>query len=131
MAMVLEYPMKLFILIVVVLVVVGIMIKYKDKIMDLSFFDKDEEEKCEVKTEVVSEAALNTAVLEKYCDLCYLKNEQGECKDDALCYVINTNLINPSTITINKDYCSITCNKEVTSVNVQYKWFTGTVEIAC
>lgn len=37
MAMVLEYPMKIFILIVVVLVVVGIMIKYKDKIMELSF----------------------------------------------------------------------------------------------
>lgn len=131
MAMVLEYPMKIFILIVVVLVVVGIMIKYKDKIMELSFFDNDEEEKCEVKTEVVSEATLSTAILEKYCDLCYLKNEQGECKDDALCYVINTNLINPSTITITKDYCSITCNREVTSVNVQYKWFTGTVEIAC
>jgi len=131
MALVLEYPMKLFILIVVIFVVIGIMIQYKQKIMNLDLFNKNDEKKCEVETTVTSEPNLNNAVLEKYCNLCYLKNEQGKCKEDALCYVINTNLVNPSTISINKDYCSITCNKEVTSVYVQYKWLTGTVEISC
>lgn len=46
MALVLEYPMKLFILIVVIFVVIGIMIQYKQKIMNLDLFNKNDEKKC-------------------------------------------------------------------------------------
>jgi len=132
MSMVLEYPMKMFILLAVVLVVIGIIISYRSKIMEFSFFEDEQENKCDIETVVSSEQALTSDNLQKYCSMCYMKNDNGECMDDTVCYVVNIdNTINPSTISLSSNYCSIKCNKDVTSVYVQYKGLTGTVEIAC
>lgn len=134
MSIVLEYPMKMIILLVVVFVVVGIILSYRSQIMNTCLTPPcdGEENLCEVETIVSSEQILDSASLQKYCNMCYMKNDNGNCMDNSLCYVVNIdNMIDPSTIILTSEYCSIKCEKAVTSVYVQYIGLTGTVEIAC
>jgi hypothetical protein len=132
MSMVLEYPMKILIFMAVVVVIIGIMFHFRDKIMKICLFPPCEEEiKCDVKPVVATENVVDKNIIEKYCKMCWGKNRNGECKEDSLCYVVNIPVSNPANIDIGVDYCEITCNKDVTSFFVQYNFLDKKVYIAC
>ncbi|MCX6821168.1 MAG: hypothetical protein NTW30_00145 [Candidatus Aenigmarchaeota archaeon] len=133
MSMILEYPVNIFILTVVVIVVIGIMFHFRDQIMNICLFPPCEEDtKCDVKTAVVTET-VNKDVLENYCKMCLAKNRNGDCKQDALCYVVNVKNVpsfNPSSVgPLNN--CSIDCSKNVTSFFVQYNFLDKNITIEC
>jgi hypothetical protein len=135
MPMVLEYPMNIVILTVVVIVIIGIMFTFRDKILKICLFPPCQEDiKCDVKSAVVTEAAGDKLTIEKYCNLCWGKNRNGECKEDALCYVVNAQTPDPSGITLSqevRDYCKIRCLRDVTSFFVEYNFLKKEITIEC
>ncbi|MDI6825838.1 MAG: hypothetical protein QMD36_01425 [Candidatus Aenigmarchaeota archaeon] len=135
MTMVLEYPMNILILTVVVLVIIGIMFHFREQIMNICLFPPCEEEiRCNIKPAVVTESVVDINVIEKYCKMCWGKNRNGECGEDALCYVVNIPSSNPSSIALSPEvsrYCSITCSRDVTSFFVQYNFLDKKIYVAC
>jgi len=135
MPMELEYPMNIIILSVVVLVIIGIMFTFRDRIMKICLFPPCQEDvKCDIKSTVVTAAAGDQNTIEKYCTMCWVKNRYGECKEDALCYVVNAQTPNPIGITLKPEiakYCKITCSRDVTSFFVQYNFLKKEITIAC
>lgn len=130
MAMELEYPMNIIILTVVVLVIIGIMFGFRDRIMKFCIFPPcNEEIICDVKPIVTTENDINQAMIENYCTMCLAKNRNGECKEDALCYIVNIPMTNPNSI--NPSNCKITCDKDVTSFFVNYKFLDKNITITC
>lgn len=136
MTMVLEYPFKVFILIVVVLVIISIMWQFRDKIMNICLFPPcNGEEECNVQPVITTESEFTKEVLDKYCSLCWIKNGAGKCRGDSICYVLN---LNESFIPDNwnlikeHEYCIVTCENETSSLFVQYySEGEGYIEIAC
>lgn len=134
--MVLEYPFKIVLFTVVIIILIGIIWTFRKQIMDICLFPPCEEVKeCEIETVVSNENSFNKDILTRYCQLCWEKNKRGECRKDSICYVVNVNTSsNPSSYTLYPDvaqYCSITCSKNVTSVYVQYNFLDKRVTIAC
>jgi len=136
MAMVLEYPFKIFILIVVVLVIISIMWQFRDRIMNMCLFPPCDEEECDVQPVIATESNFTKQVLDKYCNLCWMKNGAGACVGDSVCYILNLeNDFDPNVpwnMLKEYDYCIINCNNIVTSLYVQYhSEGEGYIEIAC
>jgi hypothetical protein len=133
MAMVLEYPMNIIILTVVVLVVIGIMFSFRDRITNICIFPPCEEEIiCDVKPAVVTETAVTQDIIDKYCKMCLGKNRDWECKEDSLCYVVNIqSAFNPFGITPSMNDCEVKCNRAVTSFFVQYNFLDKKIYITC
>lgn len=128
--MALEYPMNIIILTVVVLVVIGIMFSFRDRIMKFCLFPPcNEDVKCDVKPIVTTENVVDQTMIEKYCGMCLVKNRNGECKEDALCYIVNIPTTNPKNF--NPSNCEITCDKDVTSFFVNYKFLDKNITITC
>lgn len=136
MTMALEYPFKLFILIVVVLVIISIMWQFRDKIMGICLFPPcNGDEECNVQPVITSESEFTEEILNKYCSMCWLKNGEGNCKGDSICYVLNLeedfNPDIPWDILRDYDYCFVTCENETSSLYVQYQSLDKIIEIAC
>lgn len=139
MTMVLEYPFKIFILIVVVLVIISIMWQFRDKIMEICFFPPcDGGKECNVQTVISKETEFTVDELNKYCNLCWEKNGAGNCIEDSVCYVLdleedfNHKIPWNSLPTKKYNYCFVTCNNTVSSLYVEYhSEGNGYIEISC
>lgn len=132
----LEYPFKVILYLIVVLILIGIMTTFRNKITNLCLFPPcEKEEKCDVKPQQSNENILDSNVLEKYCSLCWEKNKRGECGESSVCNVVLlSNEANPSQHTINpsvSQYCSVTCSRDVTYFIVQYDRINKKILIAC
>lgn len=135
MSMILEYPVNIFILTVVVIVVIGIMFHFRDQIMTICLFPPCEEDtKCDVKIAAVTETNVNSVVLEKYCKMCWYKNRKGECKVDSICYAVNIPNSDLTGITLGSEvsgYCNRVCSRSVTSFFVEYSFIDKKISITC
>jgi len=130
----LEYVFKMFILIVVVLIIITMMWQFRDKIVDVCLFPPcDKQGGCNVQPIISEEERFSIMVLDKYCNLCWMKNGGGKCKDDSSCYVLNLkNDFIPGTWPSTHDYCIVTCENAASSLYVQYRSEgNGYIEIAC
>lgn len=133
MSMVLEYPFKLFILIVVVIVIIGIMLQFRDKIINICLFPPcNGEKECNVQSDIATESEFTEVVLDKYCSLCWIKNGEGKCKGDSVCYILNLEEdFDPDDWTSEYEYCIVTCDKDTPSLLVQYLAMEEIIEITC
>jgi len=131
--LVLEYPAKLMIVIAVVVILIGILWQFRERIVKICLFPPcEKEEVCYGKTSFVNEMEINEGILEKYCKLCWERNGEGECKEDTLCYVLNLSLSSvPSNFPVDLNYCSIECSRNVTTLFFEYKWIEKKVKIKC
>jgi len=137
MSLVLEYPFRIFILIVVILVLIGIMWQFRDQIMNICLFPPcNGEEECNIQPVISEESRFTKEVLDKYCNLCWIKNGGGTCEGDSVCYILNLEENFDPSIPWNLmkeyDYCIVTCENIVSSLYVQYRSEgEGYIEIVC
>ena len=136
MSMVLEYPFRIFILIVVVIIIIGIMWQFRDRIMEICLFPPCDEEECNIQPVISDENRFTEEVLDKYCSQCWIKNGEGKCKGDSVCDVLNLgeefDFDSPTAPWLNKhDYCIVTCKDVTSTVYVQYLSLERMIEIAC
>lgn len=131
MSLVLEYPIKLFLLLVAVLVIIGIMWHFRDQITEICLIPPCEDEiECGEKTIPSHEASFTQDIIDKYCRLCWNKNRGGECSKDHLCYAVSTD---SSSIPPDPsfEYCKNSCGNNVKTIFVEYKSLEKIVEITC
>lgn len=141
-----EMPFKMILYIAVVIILIGIMITFRSKIVEMCLFSSCEKEKakCNVKeqysTETISDGSDATPILEKYCDLCWRKNNEGDCRENSVCYIVKlTESSNSATWIINglPDYCDASklssgdCNREISSFFVNYDSIKKKIIIEC
>ncbi len=140
----LETVFKFLLYLIVVLILVAIMVQFKDKILNLCLLPSSCEkenriEKCGITPTTSTESTVTKEVLEKYCNLCWEKNKRGECKEMSMCYVISLEKAsNPTTVAkktplsseVSKR-CSILCSRDATSLFVQYDWINENITIGC
>jgi len=134
MAMVLEYPFKIFILIVVVIVIISIMWQFRDRIIKICLFPPCEKDvECNIQPIIATESEFSEVILDKYCSLCWMKNLEGECKGNSICYILNLqDDFEPGDWNSEYDYCIVSCDEEAPSLYVQYdSEGEGFIEIAC
>lgn len=127
----LELPIKIFILIVAALVVIGIIITFRDRITDITFpcFGPNCEEKSEtVEPITVDESQITQTVLEKYCNLCWQKTGAADYKKDTVCYIVKGSF---SPISFSHEHCQLKCKNTATSVFVDYKYLDKNIIIEC
>jgi hypothetical protein len=129
----LEYPFKIILYLVVIMVLIGILYTMKNKIVNICFFPPCEKEnECDVSPSRTNED-INEATINKYSYLCFDKSKN--CKQDVLCYIISSDVsAKPSSLKpecLNNDLCEITCNKDVNMVYINYNWIKSKVEIGC
>lgn len=130
MSLELEYPINLLILMVAVIVIVGIIWSFRDQIMNIHLFPDQEQVECDTKTVVSHEINLDLNVMNKYCQLCWDKNKRGECGENHLCYVVNTNTSSVPT-SPSETYCKNLCTSSAKTIFVQYNYLKENIEITC
>lgn len=130
--MALEYPFKIFIYVVVAVVVIGLMITFRNQILDFlnlcQFMPQGCEEQRECFTIESTEAIINEASLRKYCDFCWRKTGELDYKKDCLCYVVSGSY---SPIPFTHENCVLDCNKDATSVRFSYDSIIKKIYIRC
>lgn len=138
MSMELEYPFKVILFLIVVMILVGIMITFREKLMKICFFPPcGKESVCETNSGPTQsqQSVMNKDVLEKYCNLCWQRNNEGKCNEDRACYFVSfPTASNPSSFPLSPDvsnYCSVKCNRDATSILVGYDWIDKKVIIEC
>ncbi|MEM5776906.1 MAG: hypothetical protein QXJ06_00465 [Candidatus Aenigmatarchaeota archaeon] len=135
MAMELEYPFKIALYMFVVAVVIGILLVFKTKFVNMCFIppcDKEKNMECLNEPVKIVEDILDENVLDKYYMLCLQKSK--DCQKDIFCYIISLNeYSNPSLMQPNclQENCEITCDKDVNMIYIFYKWSKGKIEIGC
>ncbi|MEM5829288.1 MAG: hypothetical protein QW040_00430 [Candidatus Aenigmatarchaeota archaeon] len=128
----LEFIFKLFLYLVVVLVIISLIIHFRDEI--LSYFHLCEylPGGCATKectTIQASEKSLTESVIEKYCGFCWQKTGAKNYKDDCICYVVSGDF-SPTQFTLS-DYCILKCNKMATSLIFSYSHLMKKIFIEC
>jgi len=131
--MALEMVFQMFLYIVVILVVIGIIINFRESILSaLKLCDYipggcPQKEEC---TAIQStEVSITESVLKKYCDFCWSKTGAKDFSKDCLCYVVSGSFSPDSYIL--SDYCNLKCDKSVTSVIFTYSHLLKKVLIEC
>ena len=135
MSMVLEYPAKMILYIVVITVLIGIMLTFRGTITNFCLVPPCNEQTCNTKTYVENENALTRDVAEKYCNLCWSKSQGGVCSERWVCYGVNLDLeVRPSFIELSndvKEFCNIECDEKTKTVFFEYDHISGKVRITC
>ena len=130
MALELEYPIQILILIVTALVVVGIILNLQHTAINFKFpcFIPPCESQTEVKMSIASEKVITEDVLKKYCNLCWGKTGAMGYKKDVVCYIVKGSY---SPIIFDSENCKLKCFDTVTSVFVSYHFLDKQVTIEC
>ena len=134
MAMAMEYIFKTFLYVSIILMLIGIMYNFRSNIPICIFGNCDDENTCEIKTERSTEEFIEVEHINKYCQLCWSKNQNGECPDNVICFVVETTYGVSSNVDYSTffDYCEIECdNKNTETVFVQYDHFRQKVIVTC
>jgi hypothetical protein len=131
--MAIEFIFKMFLYVVVILVVISLIIHFREEILttlNLCDYVPGGCQKREECTPIQStETSITEIVLKKYCDLCWLKTGEKNYPKDCICYIVKGSF-SPSTFTLS-DYCDLRCNKEATSVIFTYNQLLKKVLIEC
>jgi hypothetical protein len=130
--MVLEYPFNIMLYVVVILVVIGIIIAFKDQIITSFNLCQFTPQGCgspqQCSTNQASEPTIDSAVLKKYCDLCWRTTGYVNYNKDCLCYVVSGSF---SPVAFTNDNCELNCNKQANSLMFSYDRFLKKVYIKC
>ena len=130
--MVLEYPFKIFIYIVVVLVVISLIITFMNQILTslnlCQFTPQGCQQQQECSTIEAAEIAINEAVLRKYCSFCWDKTGKIDYGKDCLCYVVSGSY---SPIAFTYENCELNCSKQATSLLFAYDGLLKKIYIKC
>lgn len=111
--------------------VIGVVLKFFGG-LNICFLDCEKRQPCKVEPVTVRDDRIDSSDLEKYCQLCWKKNNEGRCKENSLCYVLNGDF-SPG-VAIRRpysDYCRLECNRAVTSVQFTYDGTLGKVMVEC
>jgi len=130
MALELEYPIQIFILIVTALVVVGIILNLRHTAEGYKFpcFIPPCDNTATLKTAVVNENVITEDVLKKYCNLCWGKTGAVNYKEDFVCYFVKGSY---SPIIFDAEHCKLKCFDTVKSVHFSYHFLDKEVTIEC
>jgi len=130
--MVLEYPMKILLYIVVVLVIIGIIFTFRNQILEIKLFPNNNKD-CDVESIVATEDFFNQNIMDKYCRLCWNKNNMGECKQNAVCYFLSTTFVveQHASLEPSDDFCELDCYRDATALFVSYDSFHKKITITC
>jgi len=127
--MVLEYPFKMFLYMVVFLVVVGLILTLSRTHIDFCKFTPqgcENEERCA--THESTETVITEAILRKYCDSCWAKTGKIDYKEDCLCYVVTGDY---SPISFTYSNCELNCIKNATAIKFSYDSLLKKIQIKC
>lgn len=131
--MALEEVFKIVIFVVVALIVIGLVINFRDQIVqglklcDWSPSSCAKQEECS--TNQADEINIDDSVLNRYCDSCWSKSGKVDLDQDCLCYIVKGTFT--PLITNLPSYCQLTCNKNTTSILVYYDSVLKIVSIGC
>jgi hypothetical protein len=129
--MVLEYPFNIFLYAIVIIVVIGLIISFRNQIissLNLCQFIPQGCQQQECSTIEATETAIDEDVLRKYCDLCWSKTGKMEYKKDCLCYVVRGSY---SPVAFAYENCELDCSKDATSVLFAYDSLLKKIYIKC
>jgi len=128
---VLEYPFKIFLYLVVAIVVIGLVVGFRNQI--LQFFNLCQfipqgcqRERCSVR--LTKEADISKDLLEKYCRLCWDETGKNDYKEDCLCFVVSGKF---HPIEFSQENCELICNKDSTSIQFIYYHLLKKIYIKC
>ncbi len=127
--MVLEYPFKMLLYLVVIVVVIGIILFFRKEIMsglNFCWIGGCHPEPC--KTVRVNEASIDTSVLDKYCNLCWQKTGKIGLKEDCLCYVVSGSF---TPFAYTSEHCVLKCNSNSQFVTFTYSHLFNQIFIEC
>ena len=128
----LEYPFKVFLYVVVILVVVSLVITFKQQIASTINFCQhlpqfcQEDSECstvQVKREVISEA-----VIREYCNSCWDKTGKKEYGESCMCYIVAGEY---STVNFESENCELRCSKSSGFLSFTYDKYFKEVFIDC
>ena len=132
--MALEYPFKLLLYVVVILVVVGLIIAFNKQIREYlvnvlcQLLPQGCQSNGDCTTYDSTETVIDQKVLKYYCDACWTKTGRNEYQKDCLCYIVKGSFT-PTTFT--NENCELQCTKGASAVLFSYNHFAKTVEIKC
>ncbi len=131
----LETIFKMFLYIVVVLVVIGLILYFRQNIIStLRLCDYipggcKVEEEC--KTVTSSEDRVSESVLDKYCNLCWERTGAKDFKESCNCYVLSLRESFVPPFTYKKENCELTCDKQTASLIFAYNKYLKKILIEC
>jgi len=130
----LEYVFKMMLYLFVVAVIIGLIITFKSKFVNICFLPPcEKEKKCDVSPIKASEKNLAENTIDKYSSLCLEKSK--DCTQDIFCYIISLeNQANPSFLEprcLQNNECEIKCNNGVNMIYITYKWMSDKVQVGC
>lgn len=128
-----ETVFKYMLYTIVALVIISILVVFKDKILRFCLIPPCEKDLCDVKTSIASEPSFQGTV-EKYCDFCYQKANQ--CKQDVICYIVSYNSFVPNInqnlfIPGNSGICRYDCDKQTSTLYFTYSYLSNKVIVGC
>lgn len=127
----LEYVFKMFLYLVVVLVVLGLIINFRNQIIEALNLCQyvpgcKREEKCE--TILVKEVMVNENILNKYCNFCWGKTGLKDYKENCLCYVVKGSF---SPFAFNNPDCELKCTSDSDILFFKYDSLFKKIFIEC
>ncbi|OGI15080.1 hypothetical protein A3K63_03805 [Candidatus Micrarchaeota archaeon RBG_16_49_10] len=129
--MALEYIFKVFLYVAVILILIGIMWGFKERIPFCIFGCEDPGKKCEVATEGSTEQYFDKEQIDKYCTLCWEKNMMGGCEKSVLCYAVDSAYgVNVNAIS-DLAHCEFSCSGNAHTIFVNYDYLRQKVIITC
>lgn len=130
--MALETVFQMFIYIVVIMVVIGIIIYFRENILSaLNLCDYipggcPQREECSVIHS--TETSITETVLNKYCSFCWGKTGAKNYGKDCICYVVSGTF---SPMSYVNEHCELKCSREATSLVFTYNQLFGKIFIEC
>jgi hypothetical protein len=126
--MALEYPFKMLLYLVVIIVVIGIILAFRKEISSINFcwIWGCQPKACE--TVRVNENLIDQQVLDKYCNLCWQKTGAAELKEDCICYIVNGSF---TPFTYSSEHCELKCTSASQFITFTYSHLFNNVSIEC
>jgi hypothetical protein len=128
----LEYPFKMLIYTVVFLVVVGLVVIFREQIVNglkicqlLPYICK-EQNQCS--TIEVRQATISETIMKNYCNSCWEKTGKKDSTKDCLCYIVK-GIYYP--IGFQQENCELKCDKETDTLLFMYDGIRKKVYINC
>lgn len=130
--MALELVFKMFLYIVVIMVVISLIIFFRDSIISAlnlcQFLPSGCPPKEECPTIEVTEGQITSSTIDKYCSLCWSKTGAKNYGKNCLCYVVKGDF---SPFAYSNPNCELKCSKPATSLIFTYDSLLRKINIGC
>jgi hypothetical protein len=128
----LEFVFKMFLYIVVIMVVVGLIVFFRDSIISAlnlcQYLPSGCPQKEECSTVQATEAQITASILDKYCNLCWSKTGAKDYQKDCLCYIVKGSF---SSFPYSNQNCELKCSNQATSLIFTYSSLFKKIIIEC